>query len=393
MDSNAIYKDPFIIKGYNKILNKLAKHEDVKIYVSKVVYEEVYRGHKVLLENEIEEVKKSQTRISQYLDDKKQKFIFVVELEELLIKFEDSFVSLEADDKLKIVDHDKDVLDYIVEIDMYEKEPFVQQDKKEIRDAIIWYSYEIFIQKNKLTDCFFISNNTKEFGDEGANKTPKNSPYNLHPQLCPSSMLAYRTVQEFLYDNDTQVKEYFKEINKQILSEELSDKVYEELEEGLAEELTTKYFREQISTSAYDYLSNMQPEDIHRDYFMGGFVMPTGENDISEIRFVEVDIYGDDVTVSVDVDIDLPVEIHLYNPVYDDRDDKFQYNSTDTVRVVQNVILNIPVNFEKDVDEEQFSFKEYIEGQEPENVEISIIDYSNIDHVDMFDEEEYEEVF
>ncbi|MGF9874990.1 PIN domain-containing protein [Bacillus tropicus] len=405
LDSNVLYKDPFLIKGFNRTLGRLARHEDVKLYISKVVYSEVIRGHKSFIEEEIKVANSSFKKISPYLDTERDDFVLDIKLEDLLQDFEERYTNFQNEEKLEIIDFDADVLEHIVEIDMYEKQPFIKKQqfenkggdivrysKKEIRDAIIWYSYQIFIKKNNLENCYFISNNTNEFGDTGARATPEVQPYPLHPVLIgDTNVPAYKTTKGFIIHNDEQIKALFRDTNALILSEELYDKVQEELREGLAEELVNQFFEEQISSYTSDIFWDKQPEDIHDDYFMGGYVSPTTDCIITEVSLNEVEIYGDEITISVDVNLEYDVEIYLYNPAYDDKDEKYQYYNTDTLTVTENLTFVIPVDTETNIDEENFSFKDFIEGIQPSNLNIELIDWSNDGHDDMFpDEPDYE---
>ncbi|PEM81026.1 hypothetical protein CN558_13520 [Bacillus wiedmannii] len=71
LDSNILFKDPYLEKGLNKTLNRLARHEDVKLFINKVVYMEVLRGHKTFLENEIKSVNTALKRMNPYLNSEK----------------------------------------------------------------------------------------------------------------------------------------------------------------------------------------------------------------------------------------------------------------------------------------------------------------------------------
>lgn len=203
----------------------------------------------------------------------------------------------EDEDQLEIIPFDGDVLEHVVEMDMYLKKPFIKiheimnkkgekvlSTKKELRDAIIWFSYQGFIDKKELKECYFISNNTKEFGDTGSNKSPENEPYALHPSLIEgNNLIPYRTVTGFLSHNDTKVKELFKDIHTQILSDELIGKIKDELEAGLLRELIDSFFGEQIISATIDIFSRKQPDDIHRDYFMEGYIEPALEGSLPTI--------------------------------------------------------------------------------------------------------------
>lgn len=333
----------------------------------------------------------------------KQKFEVDVDLALVLQDFSSRFDEIQDAEQMEIILYDSDVLKYIVEIDMYEKAPFIKKTemknnkdqkititKKEIRDAIIWCSYQIYIKKNKLDDCYFISNNTREFGDDEAKKTPGEQPYNLHPKISNNNLIAYKTVHDFLVHNDEKVKDLFYELHSIKLSDELFDQLYEELNEGLANELVTELFKEEIISETSQYLSEFQPDDIHDDYFMGGYVSPSMYGQVNNIQLNEVDIYGGNITVAVDLEVEMDVEVYLYNPTHDDRSDKFQYAATDTMEVQESVIFLIPINVDKELDEDTFSLKEYIKGTEIGNLNVEIVAKKNIDHTDMFRDYEYE---
>ncbi|PFR08634.1 hypothetical protein COK30_22905 [Bacillus cereus] len=407
IDSNIIYRDPFLTKGFNNVLNRLAKHEDVTLFISKAVYMEVLRGHKVFLEEQLKAANKIHNKISRYLIEDKQNFTIDIKLEDLLQDFENQYLQLQEEARLKIIDFDKDVLEFVVDIDMYEKSPFIKKNevqnksgemipykKKEIRDAIIWYSYQVYIKNNNLDNCYFLSNNTNEFGDENAKDIPNNEPYNLHPELNTDlSIIPYKTTQGFLTHNDEKVKELFKDIHELILSEELSEKIEEELNNGFAEELIDKYFKEQILSETQNFISNKQPDDIHDDYFMAGYIDPNVSSDILNVQVAEIELYGGELTVALDIEVDADVDVYLFNQGYDDRNEKFQYYATDTIKVEESIIFIIPINTEKELIEETFSLKEYIGDVEPNNLNIEFLQWTNTNHRDMFDiEPDFEEI-
>jgi hypothetical protein len=212
----------------------------------------------------------------------------------------------------------------------------------------------------------------------------------LHPKISNNNLIAYKTVHDFLVHHDEKVKELFYELHSIKLSEELFDKLYEELNEGLAKELVTKLFTEEIISETQQYLSEFQPDDIHDDYFMGGYVSPFMYGQVNNIQLNEVDIYGGNITVAVDLEVEMDVEVYLYNPTHDDRSDKFQSAATDTLEVQESVIFLIPINVDKELDEDTISLKEYIKGTEIGNLNVAIIATNNIDHTDMFRVRDYE---
>ncbi|HDX9587755.1 TPA: DUF4935 domain-containing protein [Bacillus cereus] len=399
LDSNILFKDPYLEKGLNKTLNRLARHEDVKLFISKVVYMEVLRGHKIFLENEIKSVNTALKRMNPYLDSKKNVFIFNVQIDDLLKDFEDNYNIFQEEQKLKIIDYDADVFAHIVEMDMHEKGPFIKKqefenkngdivrfNKKEVRDAIIWYSYQVFIEKNDLKDCYFISNNTKEFGDTGSNKSPENEPYSLHPEINKSdNIIAYKSVKGFLTHNDEGVKELFTDIHIEILSDDLFEKIEEELEDGFAEELVETFLTEEILVYTQNYLENKQPIDINDAHYMDGHLSPNMDDGyITQVVFNDVEVYGNEITITVDVVVEMDVEIYLYNPVYDNSDEKYQYYGTETVEVEESIVFVLSIDDEKEINEENFSFRKYAEGIEPDNLDIEVIGLKKIRNTSPF---------
>lgn len=407
LDTNVFYNDPFLAKGMKKILLLLASHKDVKLFISKTVYAELFRQHSNFLEKEVKSVKEAFMKLSPFVKEKREKFTFDINLDNLKRDFHDTFEIFQTNEQIEIINYDSDVLEKIVEIDMYKKPPFIKLEettnkngdkvpyyKKEIRDAIIWYSYQEFIKKSNLKDCYFISNNTTDFGKKVTKKGSKDEPYPLHPDLNENgNMTAFRTVQSFFAHMDKQIKEFFKDkdLHTRILSEGLLENIMDELSGGMAEELIDKFFTEEILSETNRILSEYQPNEIHQDYFMDGYVDPSMDGIIRDIRFNEVNVYGDSITVTVEVDVDMEVDIYLYNPVYDNRDEKFENYSTDTMKVTELIVFILPVDPDKVLDINNFSLKAYIEGNEPDYLNIEIIYTENIDHTDMFRDEEYEE--
>lgn len=383
LDSNAFYKDPFFTKGKNHILLKLAGIEDVKLYINKTVYEELYRAHKNLLEEEVRIINESYKKISPFLHNEKQQLI-VDSIADLMSDFESRFKVFQENDALEIIDYDADVLEHIVEIDMYNKAPFILENKKSIRDAIIWYSYMVFIKKNKLEDCYFISNNHKEFGAEGSKKISE-EPYPLHPNIVEDmNLTAYKHVHDFLIHKDEEIKDLY----EQLISDKLLDSIKEELEEGLIQEIMADYFVYEIINQTDDFISNLDVERIHLDFFTGGYASPS-DGEIKKMSLQDVEVYGNDITVSVNIEIECFVEIYLYNPGYDDRRDKFEYCTTDILKVEENAVFIINFDTDKITDMENFSLKEYIKRNEPCNLDIEFIRLENIDHEDIYHEEDY----
>ncbi|MDN4524401.1 PIN domain-containing protein [Fictibacillus fluitans] len=407
LDTNVFFNDPYLTKGKKPILLRLAKHKDVKLFINQTVYSEVLRKHKVFTDQELKTAVEALSKIKHLFDPKRENVKIDVKIEDIVDDVISHFETLELEEQLKIIPYDVDVLKDVVEMDMYEKEPFIKRlkltnkkeevvpyKKKEVRDSIIWYTYKRYIEKNNLENCFFISHNTKDFGAFGAGNTPKGQPYTLHENLSDSSnIIAYRDINDFLSNNAVEIKELFKDkqLHERILSDDFAEQIEEELKGGLATVLVEKHLIEQITQYTESYLSDTLPEEIHDDYYMGGYVEPTYFSDIDNVELIEVMTYGGDISVAVSLEIDVDIDINLYNPAHNDRIDKHQYYATDRVKIEESVIFLLPIDEKKALDVAKFSLRDYVKGIEPRSVDIQIVSRETIEHEDMFNEEDFDE--
>lgn len=386
LDSNVFFKDPFLKKGKKEILLKLAEFDDVKLFINKTVYKEIYRGHKNSLEIELKNLNDALTNLNPFLNDKRIKVD--TNIEELMRDFELYFDLIQEKEQLEIIEYDSDVLDYIVDIDMFQKPPFIKENKKEIRDAIIWYSYKLYIEKNKLEDCYFISNNHKEFGTSDAKKQ-KEQPYSIHPDILGKlNITAYKNIYDFLTHKDDEVKILY----GQIISDVFLENIEDELEKGLAEEIIINYFEEQIISETENYISKVDISKLHPDYYyLDGYASSSMDGTITKISLEDIEVYGSDITISIDIDVEIGANIYLYNPKYEEDDsDRYDYQVTETLKIEENVIFIINIDTSKVLDTQNFSLKEYIRENEPHNLDTEIIDIENLDHIEMFPKEDFQ---
>ncbi|MGG3580923.1 PIN domain-containing protein [Priestia megaterium] len=395
LDTNVLYKDPFLTKGKNPILLSLANHGDVKLFINKTVYDELLRAHRRFLDQEIKNISEALDKINPFLEKIDHKIDIDLKAEGLKSDLISHFSKLQNENLIEIIKYDSEILERIVEIDMYEKAPFIKKRqivnrreekvefiKKEIRDAIIWYSYELFIEKNNLKECFFISNNTKEFGDEGAGKIGINEPYPLHPEIREASnLVAYKNVSSFLNHNKEKVNNIFSDLQAKILFEELSYKIEEELSGEFAKELIDKYFSGDIMNQNKYFIADFEPEDVHKEYSGPGHVTPA-DGGIVNVELKEVELYGNEFTVTMNIIVEMHVEIHLFNSASKAKEihNKYEYQGTDILEVEESITFILPVEIKKDMKKEDFCLRSYIEKIETSHVDIEYIDWKNISH-------------
>ncbi|OEH86045.1 hypothetical protein BHU72_14535 [Desulfuribacillus stibiiarsenatis] len=399
LDTNTIYKDPFFTKGKNKLLMKLAKLDDVYIVINPTVYEELLRAHLEFLKKQLADIQSAYIKLRPYLEGNDHIFQMNTNLDDLIKEFHDKFYQYQKNDQLIIVDYEADILKHIVEIDMYEKAPFIKQchvktkdndafnyPKKEIRDAIIWYSYRLFIEKNSIDDCHFISNDIKAYCDVITKATPDGQ-YQIHHDIKGNvDIKAYKSIEDFLTINDNKVKE----LHSHILSQDLYNKFLSDMKNGMAEEIILKYFSDQILSEVDDYISNLSPENIRSNYFIDGYIQTYFDGDIVNVSLEDIEILGDDIMVTASVIVEKNVEIYAYNPVYDTRDEKFTSVGEDEIEITLLVKFLLDIDTTKDIDEANFSILEYIEGNDPWSVDIEVNKLKNLNYVIPQYEEDYE---
>jgi len=291
---------------------------------------------------------------------------------------------------------------------MDESEPFIKKQqitnkkgqnvtytKKEIRDTIIWHTYEIFIEKNELEDCYFISNNVKEFGAKEADETPMEEPYPLHNKIKNhTKMTALRNIHDFLSYKSKKVEYLFQsmqEANTRLLIGEVYEQMEKELRDGLGETLVRKYLLENVEAVALRYISNLGPEEIHEDYSFDGFVLPTDNLYAHNFDHRGLEVYGKDLIATVRFDIDIEVFTFAETKQNDNVDSEYRCVARDVLRLDQAIYFLIPLELTEKLNKYNFSFENYLKnkGIKPSYDDLLMPSHTNINHVNKPVEEIY----
>ncbi|GED69405.1 hypothetical protein BRE01_31070 [Brevibacillus reuszeri] len=390
IDANIIFKDPFFNKNnFNRTLLELTEHEEVTIYISDVVIQEVKRGHNEFIKAKIKSITDSTADIQTYLTSKSILEV-KLDIDDFMQEFDDFFTLLNNQGKIKKVGYSVRVIDELINLDMHNMPPFIAKHEvglknnqllrysnKSIRDAIIWFSYIEYIQSQELKNCYFISNNTKDFSDLQLFKKMEDrkdsEPYVLHPNLTQDVLTPYISSEAFLKHNQSKVEKFLNEIAEEKFQQQqinfISNSKYlfslmsaqDIINEHKVKEIIELNYNKQIVNEIDDYIDGLQAEDIHSDYFMGGYVQPESLRiGDPQVYLVSIEEYGGELIVSADLTFKYDVSVYIYNPVHDSREDKFQYHETETLEfdISVNFVISYP-NDDKILIQQNPDFEDY----------------------------------
>lgn len=175
LDSNILYDDPYL-KSINKFLLDLSQQDKINLHISKVVIQEVLETYKGRIKKEIDQFKRSKNLLLKLsrldFDDKKiERDVLVNELEEYYKKLEHSKIA-------NIINIDETIFSSIIDHIVFKKPPFFN-NKNELKDSLIAFSYVHYAKNNELENCIILTNNVKDFGDSDGIFHP--NLFEIHP--------------------------------------------------------------------------------------------------------------------------------------------------------------------------------------------------------------------
>lgn len=192
LDSNVFHNDAFLNYQSNKKLVQLAKLKKIKLYISCVVLMEVKNNY----EKQLRQYNKSITDINSKINRLKQlnlKAYEEIEIEAELVKFDKYYENLEKQKIINIIEAPNTLLPELIFRSINRIKPF-SESKQEFRDAIIWLTYARLAEEKGLNNCFFITDNFRDFCRDEASSERKNNEkrivgqqWDVHPDLSEDS--------------------------------------------------------------------------------------------------------------------------------------------------------------------------------------------------------------
>ncbi|MBD1431598.1 DUF4935 domain-containing protein [Sphingobacterium sp. DN00404] len=170
-----LYDDPYF-KGINRFLLEESEQKKINLYISNIVIVEVLEKYKTRIKTEINNYKRSKNIL---LKLSTLTFYDIhLERDKLVEELDEYYKSLIKSDKIKLIMANEQIFSYVLDHILYKKPPFFN-NKNELKDSLIWFSYAEYAGQNQLSNCILLTMNTKDFGENTGNLHP--NLYDIHP--------------------------------------------------------------------------------------------------------------------------------------------------------------------------------------------------------------------
>jgi hypothetical protein len=314
LDTNIFETDPFWKNNYAKVLLKAAKDGIVKLYMSRVVVEEL-KNH--TLRNYKKSIKDCNAAILHHNKFRPENILaaMAVDIEK---EFQDFYDELQHVSNLKILEYKDQFYKIIMERALKKERPF-HEGKQEFKDCTIWLTYANYVETKRISDCFLITNNHKDFFKKPAlSESP--TEYEVFDEFKRDTdrFRGYPSITDFLrktLEPKIQASEQFKTWLSTIT-----------IDEEYVFELIYSDGAQKIESAIWSKASDLDVNDVfnNNEWHLTGYCDATNIEWIN-CEQVEVDILEDYCIVSCSVNFTVTIEGWQYNPVHDDMDEKYSY--------------------------------------------------------------------
>jgi cell fate (sporulation/competence/biofilm development) regulator YlbF (YheA/YmcA/DUF963 family) len=383
LDTNILFKDPFLLTNYNRQLVELVRtnlelerpdedtleefgldpqflDEEFRIYIASVVYEEAKNHYFKKIKDRFKQLKEINKDITWYMDSQEEaKFPFTEE--QCKQRFDQYYNGLIQDGIVTILPPPNEVTQELIARAIQKKEPFFNNGKNEFRDAVIWLTYATFAEENDLENCYFITDNVTDFSRKADREQ---TPIPLHPELRNDSnkFVMYRSVQDlFTSDNEFKARlEEYNEIKYHLEDMELFTKLRKLRDDVLDNEFVLSLLNNNennllstIESAIENHIVNrMDVDSLIDDVNFGGYLQPNQTwIEVNTVDIHDKEIAENAVLVSATIKVPYTISVYLYNPVYDTRDEKYEF-ATD-----KEVEFTIPISFLINIEHEISNFE------------------------------------
>ena len=290
LDTNIIKKAHFFRANNAQIFLKAAKLLGLKIIIPEVVIDEVFGNYRKTLIEKIDKFNAATKDLLSVIDNQKiQEFNNKeLEVEAKYTEYKLWFRKLVEDNNVKILNYPDVTCQDIVQNSNESKKPF---NNKGIghKDFLIWKTICTFTTYSKPNELiFFITNNHKDFAEEGGSKT--GSECEIHPEL--KTQLPEESPEVMIYlDLESFIKRQITPLLDGVTLEEtvvISQKVNERVEDSLLEKL--------------EYYTLYQLEGVPFADLSIGMVGPHKVFD-TEIKIID----GDEILINIEGAVDLEI--------------------------------------------------------------------------------------
>ncbi|MFW6282372.1 MAG: PIN domain-containing protein [bacterium] len=313
IDTSVIYSEPFWKGNFPRQLLESAKQEFVNIYISEVVLKELRNNLLKQLEQEFEKVEKVNLKIKRITLNYKE--FKIPDKNELLSTFDRYYESLFENENIVKLVTDNSILDEIIQRALDYKKPFTD-NKSEFKDAVIWTTYYKYALSNELKNCFFLTNNQKDFEDNKGNLHPDLQ--NDYNEFCVynSISILYKEIQDRLEKPKIEFKEW---INSQKIDEEYVFNLLINMHGFI------------VNSKAVSIFDGVVPSDIiekgQSGFFIEGYIK-VKDIDWQKCEDIDINIVSDYAIISGVLTLILTFEIFEYESFNSFGDNKYNYLGT-----------------------------------------------------------------
>jgi hypothetical protein len=291
-----------------------AKEKKITLYMSIIVYEELKR-------HTIKNYKSAQKAYTSAIFElnkfipQNEAIMPRIDIEKEFVAFYETF---KKDFNLHILNFKNDFFPSVMERALNRQKPF-NNDKTEVKDCTIWLTYADYVETSKMSDCFLLTNNSKDFySKELVSDDPIE--YALHEDLQKDS----KRVKGF-----PSVKDFFRKIlEPQIHASEAFQKWLTEtkVNEEYVFNLILENEKNKIESAIGKSVDRMDVDRLFHDeeWYISGYCQI---NDIEwvDCNELEVDTLENSCIITSVLNLNVAVEGNAYNPVHDDAEDKYSY--------------------------------------------------------------------
>lgn len=328
LDTNILEDDPFMQRIWN--LKLLVKYGKAEILIPDVVIDELTKHTLKKCKETIKNLEQNiNTLKSCQISNIPSIQIAALTQNEIQTKYDD----LENSGLIKILSSDNIKIHRIMERYITEKKPFAE-NKDSFRDYALFCTCADYVSDNNLSNCYFISKNTKDF----ANKDNTD----FHADLKTESQGMEYVIGLREFTSIPKIQNIINQVKTQVHYEKLVENWIQNniscfkprngesitvwaiknlTESNYLKELFNGKLYKSIENEVIDKCLNAMPEDFS-GYFDSGYVDFDSIDSIEDIDIIDFTA-SDDETATISGTIKLQVEVSIYanNWCYD-RDDE-----------------------------------------------------------------------
>ena len=312
IDTNIFEQDPYWKNTYARTLLERAEKGKLTLYLSEIVYRE-------LQIHTVRNFKKTRKVLNAAVIEHNKfrlKNLETAPLLDVQKEFEAFYGTLKTKHNLKILGYDKISFEKVMNRVLNHEKPF-NEEKTEVKDCGIWLTYAEYVEKNHLTDCYLLTNNTKDFYDkEPLSENP--TEYVIHDELKRDSkkFRCFPSIKDFLQiivEPQIQASAKFQAwLDKTTIDNIFVTDLLKEKEGENIENKINNYFDQMEITSLYE----------ENEWFMVGEVQ-VNEIEWYDCQEIEQVILEESCSVSAVLNFKVLAEGHAYNPSHDDEESKY----------------------------------------------------------------------